>query len=203
MIDYPPAVRRLITVLKELPTIGPRSAERLAVHILQADPALSRAMGEALGDVRENIYSCSKCGFFSEEADNCEICRDPRRSTSSICVVEDATDIIAVEKSQAFHGQYHVLGGTLSPLDEIGPDDLNIESLVQRITSAEPAVEEIIIALDTDVRGETTSIYLAQQFKESEVKITRPAQGISVGGSLEYADGATLSHAFSDRKTIL
>ena len=202
MIDYPPAVRRLIAVLKELPSIGPRSAERLAVHILQADPALSKAMGEALDDVRENLQACVHCGFFAEES-TCEICRDPRRSTSSICVVEDATDIIAVEKSQAFHGMYHVLGGTLSPLDEIGPDDLNIDSLVKRVTGAEPAVEEIIIALDTDVRGETTSIYLAQQFKGSSVKITRPAQGISVGGSLEYADGATLSHAFGDRKPIL
>jgi len=203
MIDYPPAVRRLMAVLKELPTIGPRSAERLAVHLLQADPALSKAMGEALTDVRENIYSCSQCGFFSEQADTCEICSDSRRSKSSICVVEDATDIIAVEKSQAFHGQYHVLGGTLSPLDEIGPEELKIDSLVQRVTDSSPAVEEIIIALDTDVRGETTSIYLAQQFTDIPVKITRPAQGISVGGSLEYADGATLSHAFSDRKPIL
>ncbi len=202
MIDYPPAVRRLIAVLKELPTIGPRSAERLAVHILQADPALSKAMGEALLEVREKIQSCTCCGFFAEQ-ETCDICRDPRRSDTSICVVEDATDIIAVEKSQAFHGRYHVLGGTLSPLDEIGPEDLHIEALIARVRHAEPPVEEIIIALDTDVRGETTSIYLAQQFKDTSVKISRPAQGISVGGSLEFADGATLSHAFSDRKPIL
>lgn len=202
MIDYPPAVRRLMAVLKELPSIGPRSAERLAVHILQADSALSKAMGEALDDVANNIQSCRQCGFFAE-AETCEICRDPRRSHTAICVVENATDVIAVEKSQAFHGMYHVLGGTLSPLDEIGPDDLNIESLLKRVAAAEPAVDEIIIALDTDVRGETTSIYLAQQFKHCSVKMTRPAQGISVGGSLEYADGATLSHALADRKTIL
>lgn len=202
MVDYPPAVRRLIAVLKELPSIGPRSAERLAVHLLQADPALSKTIGEALEDVRTNIKRCPQCGFFSE-GELCEICLDPRRTASLICVVEDATDVIAVEKSQAFHGHYHVLGGTLSPLDEIGPDDLEIDSLVTRVANAEPAIEEIIIALDTDVRGETTSLYLAQQMKGYSVKVTRPAQGISVGGSLEYADGATLSHAFSDRKAIL
>jgi recombination protein RecR len=202
MVDYPPAVRRLIAVFKELPSIGPRSAERLAVHVLQADPALSKAMGESLQHVREQIQACRDCGFFAE-GEKCEICQDSRRNTSIICVVEDASDIMSVEKSQAFNGLYHVLGGTLSPLDEIGPDDLNIKALIRRVTEADPAIQEIIIALDTDVRGETTSIYLAQQFKDSEITISRPAQGISVGGSLEYADGATLSHAFSDRKPLL
>ncbi|MEM6822106.1 MAG: toprim domain-containing protein, partial [Verrucomicrobiota bacterium] len=128
MADYPPAVRRLIAVLKELPSIGPRSAERMAMHLLQAEPALPKAMAEALTDVRENIRPCKVCGFFAE-GELCEICQDPQRKQSVICIVEHAADVIAIEKSNAFPGLYHVLGGTLSPLDDIGPEDLNIESL--------------------------------------------------------------------------
>jgi recombination protein RecR len=201
MADYPPSVRRLISVLRELPSVGPRSAERLAVHLLQGDGTLPQALGQALEEIREKIKRCEVCGFFAE-GDTCEVCRDPKRERCTICVVEDAADVIAVEKSEAYRGVYHVLGGTLSPLDEVGPDDLAIESLMTRLREAEPAVQEVVIALGSDVKGETTSLYLAKLLGEFPVRVSRPATGISVGGDLEYADSQTLSHAFSRRRPI-
>lgn len=201
MADYPPSVRRLISVLRELPSVGPRSAERLAVHLLQGDGTLPRALSNALQEVQEKIGRCQVCGFFSE-GDLCEVCRDPKRDDSIICVVEDAADVMAVEKSEAYRGVYHVLGGTLSPLDEVGPDDLAIEPLMKRLREANPPVQEVIIALGSDVKGETTSLYLARMLTDFPVQVSRPATGISVGGDLEYADSQTLSHAFSRRRPI-
>lgn len=201
MADYPPSARRLISVLRELPSVGPRSAERLALHLLQRDEALNKALENALAEVRQKISHCPICGFFSEGA-SCEICRDPKRDQSTICVVEDAADVIAVEKSEAYQGVYHVLGGTLSPLDEIGPEDLAIAPLLTRLRESQTPVREVIIALGSDVKGETTSLYLAKLLHDFNIQVSRPATGISVGGDLEYADSQTLSHAFSQRRRI-
>lgn len=201
MADYPPSVRRLIAVLRELPSIGPRSAERLAVHLIQGDGSLPKALRQSLEEIGEKIQQCRTCGFFAE-GEICEICRDPKRDRSTLCVVEDAADVIAVEKSEAFKGVYHVLGGTLSPLDEIGPDDLSIDALMKRLRESDPPAEEVVIALGSDVKGETTSLYLARLLADLAIKVSRPATGISVGGDLEYADSQTLSHAFCRRRPI-
>lgn len=185
--------------LRRLPSVGPRSAERLALHILKSGSDPARSLAESILEAGSVVRPCANCGFFSQEP-LCDLCRDSTRISKLLCVVEQATDVLAFEKSGGFKGLYHVLGGCLSPLDEIGPEELNIPRLLKRIR--EESVEEVILGLNTDVKGETTTLYLAHEIHALGVRVTRLATGISVGGALEYADSATLGHALKDRKPI-
>lgn len=199
MADYPPAALRLVAALRKLPGIGPRSAERLALHLLSAPPGAAKELAHALQEARNQIHPCSECGFFSEDG-LCEICRDKNRDSSLLCVVEHAPDVLNFERSAAFKGKYHVLGGLLSPLDGIGPDELKIPTLLKR--TKESKVHEVILGFGTDARGETTAIYLAKELSALGVKITRLATGVAAGSGLEFVDSITLGHALSHRRSI-
>jgi recombination protein RecR len=197
--DYPAAIKTLIVELKRMPGIGPRSAERIALWMIQSRDARPQEIARAIGETTAQIHSCQRCGFFTA-AELCELCTDRQRDDSQICVVEQPTDIIPLERTGAFRGRYHSLGGRISPLDHIGPEDLRIDALVDRMRTMPPA--ELILALGADVEGEATANYLASLFRESPVKITRLAQGIPAGGGLEHADELTLSRALSGRTVL-
>ena len=199
MADYPPAALRLVAALRKLPGIGPRSAERLALHLLSAPPGAAKELAHTLQEARNQIHPCPECGFFSEDG-LCEICRDKNRDSSLLCVVEHAPDVLNFERSAAFKGKYHVLGGLLSPLDGIGPDELKIPTLLKR--TKESKVHEVILGFGTDARGETTAIYLAKELSALGVKITRLATGVAAGSGLEFVDSITLGHALSHRRSI-
>jgi recombination protein RecR len=195
--DFPEPVKALIDELKRLPSIGPRSAERMAVWLLQAKKAEPKSLAAALLRAEAEIIACPVCGFFATR-NGCEICDDPRRDAAVLCVVEQATDVIPLERSGAFKGLYHCLGGKLSPLDRVSPEDLHIPSLMKRINQG--SVQEIILALGADVEGEATSNYLAEMLRDKPVKITRIAQGLPAGGGLEHADELTLIRALQGRR---
>lgn len=197
--EYPAALRALIDELKRLPGIGPRSAERIALWMVQMRDARPQALVEAIGEVAARIHPCRRCGFFASE-ELCEICQDPGREPSQICVVEQPTDIRPLERSGAFRGLYHTLGGRISPLEHIGPEDLRIDTLLARITTEKPT--EIILALGGDVEGEATANYLATVLRNFPITVTRLAQGLPAGGGLEYADELTLSRAISGRTRV-
>jgi len=197
MTELPPPVQALALALKSLPGIGPRSAERLALHVLQMEPGRVRALAEALVAVRDRVMACERCGGLTE-IQPCRICGDGRRDPSVICVVERATDILNFEKSGAFRGGYHVLGGKLSPLEGVGPEDLRIGMLEARIAAG--GVREVVLALSGDVEGDATSHYLRQRLSGHGVRITRLAQGLPAGAGLEYADELTLSRAMEGRR---
>lgn len=199
MADYPPAALRLVAALRKLPGIGPRSAERLALHLLSAPPGAAQELAHALQEARHQIHPCPECSFFSEDG-LCEICRDKNRDPVLLCVVEHAPDVLNFERSGAFKGKYHVLGGLLSPLDGIGPDELKIPTLLQRTQASK--VQEVILGFGTDARGETTAIYLAKELSALGVKITRLATGVAAGSGLEFVDSITLGHALSHRRSI-
>jgi recombination protein RecR len=195
--DFPVPVRALIDELKRLPGIGPRSAERMAVWLLQNKKAEPKALADALVKAEQEIIACPACGFFATR-EICGICDDPKRDDSILCVVEQATDVIPLERSGAFKGRYHCLGGKLSPLDRVSPEDLNIPSLMRRVESGSGL--EIILALGADVEGEATSNYLADMLRGKSVKLTRIAQGLPAGGGLEHADELTLIRALQGRR---
>lgn len=195
--DFPVPVRTLIDELKRLPGIGPRSAERMAVWLLQSKKAEPKTLAEALVKADEEIIACPTCGFFATR-ESCGICDDPRRDDCLLCVVEQATDVIPLERSGAFKGRYHCLGGKLSPLDRVSPEDLNIPALLRRVDQG--GVMEIILALGADVEGEATSNYLADLLRGKPVKLTRIAQGLPAGGGLEHADELTLIRALQGRR---
>lgn len=199
MLEYPPPIRRLIAAFKQLPTVGPRSAERLALHMLKEGAHVSENLVQALNEVRSDVRRCKCCGFFSEE-ELCSICSDEKRDSTLACVVEEPSDVISFERSGAFTGKYHVLGGCLSPLDGIGPEELGVPRFLER--AQRDGIKEVILGLNADAKGETTSVYLARELKELNITVTRLATGISVGGSLEFADSVTLSHALQDRKQV-
>ncbi|MDR1191056.1 MAG: recombination mediator RecR [Verrucomicrobiales bacterium] len=199
MMDYPPTVRRLIESLRQLPSVGPRSAERLALHILRAEPALAQTLAASISGARDAVRPCERCGFYAETP-VCEICAAADRDPHTVCIVEQPTDVITFEKSGAFKGLYHVLGGSLSPLDDIGPEELHIPKLINRLRGQ--GAREAILALNTDVKGETTTLYLARELRQLGIKVTRLATGISIGSPLEYADSLTLTHALGDRKEV-
>jgi recombination protein RecR len=199
MLDYPPSVRRLITVLRQLPTIGPRSAERLALSLLMKQRGVALDLGECLKDAVHAVRPCPRCGFFAE-GEFCDICAHPRPEPHLLCVVEQPHDVLLIERSGTFKGVYHVLGGMLSPLDGIGPEELQIPRLLDRMVKE--GIQEAILAISPDVKGETTSFYLAREFRERGIRTTRPATGIAIGGSLEFADSATLAHALQDRREV-
>ena len=189
----------LIDELGRLPGIGPKSAQRLAFHILQAEPADVRRLAEVLVTVKERARFCVTCGHVTEE-DQCRICRDPRRDPHSLCVVEESRDVIAIERTAEYRGRYHVLGGAISPIDGIGPDDLRIRELMQRL--ADGQITEVIIATDPNLEGEATATYLARMLSPLGLEVTRLASGLPVGGDLEYADEVTLGRAFAGRRRV-
>ncbi len=196
---YEGVIQDLIDELGRLPGVGPKSAQRIAFHLLQADPVDVRRLADVLVEVKAKVKFCSTCFNVSED-EQCRICRDPRRDPSVLCVVEEPKDVVAIEKTREFRGRYHVLGGAISPIDGIGPDDLRIKELVERLASGE--VVEIIIATDPNLEGEATATYLARWLKPMGVRITRLASGLPVGGDLEYADEVTLGRAFEGRRLL-
>jgi recombination protein RecR len=194
----PEPISTLTEALCQLPGIGPRSAERLALHLVQSDPEVARRLSQAILQAREQIRLCTVCGALTQ-ADPCSICSDPRRDAAILCVVERPLDIFALEKSGGFRGKYHVLGGKISPLDGVEPEDLRIEQLESRLAG----VAEIIVALSTDVEGDATSFYLARRLGGKGVKISRIAHGLPAGSGLEFADEVTLSRALEGRREML
>ncbi|NNE92648.1 MAG: recombination protein RecR [Verrucomicrobiales bacterium] len=198
-VDYPEPVKVLIAQLKRLPGIGPKSAERIAVWLMQQGQEMTGAFSGALALAGETVIECRTCGFFATEEKGCAICDGPSREDSVMCVVEQPTDILPLERSGAYRGQYHALRGKISPLDNIGPEDLRIGELAARLKAG--PFTEVILALGADVEGEATANYLVEilQLSGSEIQITRLAQGISVGGSLESADELTLFRAIEGR----
>lgn len=196
---YEGIVQDLIDELGRLPGIGPKSAQRIAFHILQTESFDVTKLAETLLAVRDKVKFCEICGNVSEQ-DRCAICRDPRRAQNLICVVEEAKDVVAIERTREFRGLYHVLGGAISPIDGIGPDDLRIRQLMQRL--ADGTVEEVIIATDPNLEGEATATYLSRLLKTLEISVSRLASGLPVGGDLEYADEITLGRAFEGRRLV-
>jgi recombination protein RecR len=196
---YEGVVQDLIDELGRLPGVGPKSAQRIAFHILQADPVDVRRLAHALTEVKEKVRFCTVCGNVSE-AELCRVCLDPRRDPSLICVVEEPKDVVAVERTREFRGRYHVLGGAISPIEGVGPDDLRIRELMQRL--ADGTVTELILATDPNLEGEATATYLARLLKPMGLKVTRLASGLPVGGDLEYADEVTLGRAFEGRRLL-
>jgi recombination protein RecR len=196
---YEGVVQDLIDELGRLPGVGPKSAQRIAFHILAADPADVQRLGDALREVKEKVRFCTICGNVAEE-DQCRICRDPRRDLTILCVVEEPKDVVAIEKTREFKGRYHVLGGAISPIEVIGPDDLRIRELMSRLSDT--TIVEVILATDPNLEGEATATYLARMISPLEVAVSRLASGLPVGGDLEYADEVTLGRAFEGRRRV-
>ncbi len=192
-----PEIERLIQLLARLPGLGPRSARRAALQMLQKREAVMRPLAEALAETADKIKVCSTCGNL-DVSDPCAVCSDPRRDPSVICVVETVGDLWALERAGAFKGRYHVLGGVLSALDGVGPEDLNIASLIERARADE--VTEIILALNATVDGQTTAHFLSDKLADASVDLTTLARGVPVGGELDYLDDGTLSAAFRSRR---
>jgi recombination protein RecR len=196
---YEGAVQDLIDELGRLPGVGPKSAQRIAFYLLAADPADVQRFAAVLVRVKNDVKFCRTCGNVAE-GEECRICRDPRRDAAVICVVEEPKDVVAVEKTREFRGRYHVLGGAISPIEGIGPDDLRVRELMLRL--ADGSVTELILATDPNLEGEATATYLARLVKPMGLAVTRLASGLPVGGDLEYADEVTLGRAFSGRRRI-
>ncbi len=200
---YDGIVQDLIDEFGRLPGIGPKSAQRIAFHILQTQSFDVSRLAELLTEVREKVRFCEVCGNITEQA-KCTVCRDPRRDAGLICVVEEPKDVVAIERTRQFRGLYHVLGGAISPIDGIGPDDLSIAQLMRRLAPAagEEPVREVILATDPNLEGEATAAYLSRLLTSIEVPVSRLASGLPVGGDLEYADQVTLGRAFSGRRLL-
>ncbi|MFJ6279096.1 DNA replication and repair protein RecR [Arthrobacter subterraneus] len=196
---YEGAVQELIDELGRLPGVGPKSAQRIAFHILESDNEDMKRLANAIVTVKERVKFCTICGNVAEQ-ETCSICRDPRRDPSAICVVEESKDVIAVERTRSFRGKYHVLGGSINPIAGIGPEQLRIRELLSRLSDDQ--VQEIIIATDPNLEGEATATYLVRMLKTIGIKVTRLASGLPVGGDLEYADEITLGRAFEGRRTV-
>lgn len=193
---YDGVIADLIEELGRLPGVGPKGAQRIAFHILDADPKDVNRLADTLREVKARVKFCDECGNVSEDV-KCRICADPRRSRDVLCVVEESKDIVAIERTLEFRGLYHVLGGAISPIDGVGPDDLRIRQLMQRL--ADGSVQEVIIATDPNLEGEATATYLARLLADVGVPVSRLASGLPVGGDLEYADEVTLGRAFAGR----
>ncbi len=199
MEKYTKSMSKLIQSLKKMPGVGPKSAERMAFHVLRLPHSEAKSLAYSILKVKESIKFCRVCGNLSEE-DTCNICDNPQRDKTIICIVEQPTDIISIEKSGAFKGLYHVLGGSLSPLDGVGPENLRIKELVARVRTQK--VEEVIVATDSDSEGETTALYLSMLLKKEKINVTRIAYGLPMGSNLEYADQLTLAKALKGRNPI-
>jgi recombination protein RecR len=196
---YEGIIQELIDELGRLPGIGPKSAQRIAFHVIQSESVDVNRLVEVLHLVKERVKFCSQCFNIAEE-ELCKICRDVRRDDSLICVVEESKDVVAIERTREFRGKYHVLGGAISPIDGIGPEQLKIRELLTRL--ADDRIKEIIIATDPNLEGEATATYLARTMKPLGIKISRLASGLPVGGDLEYADEVTLGRAFEGRRSL-
>ena len=201
--SYAPPVQRLVTELSKLPGVGNRTAQRLAFHILRSSGEDAAALVEAIRDVKEKIGLCEVCFNLTDEP-RCRICQDPRRDHALICVVEEPSDVIPMERTHEYHGVYHVLGGALSPIDGIDPEDLKISELFARVSSSEGAVREVVLATNPTTTGEATALHIAEELRARapEVAVTRLASGLPVGSDLEYADEVTLGKAFAGRRTV-
>lgn len=197
MTSLPEPIASLIAALNQLPGIGPRSAERLALHLVQSDLAFVKQLAQVLVAARERVAACCVCGALTEQQP-CSLCEDPRREPSVLCVVERPVDILSLEKPGSFRGRYHVLGGKISPLNGVGPEDLRIPELEKRVSSGQ--IQEVILALPSDVEGDATSFYLAKILHAKDVKVSRIAQGLPVGAGLEFADEMTLRRALEGRR---
>ena len=196
---YEGAVQDLIDELGRLPGIGPKGAQRIAFHLLQTDPTDAQRLAQAIQRVKETVRFCVRCWNVSEQ-EECRVCRDPRREASLLCIVEEARDVVAIERTREYRGRYHVLGGAISPIDGIGPDDLHVKELMTRL-GAEP-IDEVIIATNPNVEGEATASYLSRLIQPMGVRVTRLASGLPVGGDLDYADEVTLGRAFAGRRDV-
>ncbi|MEE3127402.1 MAG: recombination mediator RecR [Actinomycetota bacterium] len=194
---YEGVVQDLIDELGRLPGVGPKSAQRIAFHLLQADPVDVRRLADVLIEVKAKVQFCSTCFNVSED-EQCRICRDPRRDPGVLCVVEEYKDVVAIERTREYRGRYHVLGGAISPIDGIGPDQLRVRELMTRL--ADGTVTEVILATDPNLEGEATATYLTRMLKVLDLRVTRLASGLPVGGDLEYADEVTLGRAFAGRR---
>ena len=195
---YEGIVQDLIDELGRLPGVGPKSAQRIAFHLLQAEPVDVRRLADVLIEVKARVKFCSVCFNVSED-EQCRICRDPRRDPSAVCVVEEYKDVVAIERTREFRGRYHVLGGAISPIDGLGPEQLRIRELMIRL--ADGAITEVIMATDPNLEGEATATYLTRMLKPLGLRVTRLASGLPVGGDLEYADEVTLGRAFAGRRS--
>lgn len=199
MAFYAPPIARLLEELERLPGIGPKSAQRLAYHILRGETDAADRLAAAIVEVKRSIHFCGRCYNFAE-SEECAICADGGRDRSIICVVEEPRDVVAVERTGEFRGTYHVLQGTISPIDGIGPEQLRVRELIERLGSEE--VTEVILATDPDIEGETTALYIARLVKPLGIRVTRIASGLPVGGDLEYADEVTLGRALEARREM-
>ncbi len=195
-MTYDGPIQRLIDELSRLPGIGPKSASRLAFHLLTVEPADAARLSQAIVQMREEVHPCRRC-FNVTDAIECSICRDPRRDQGLLCVVERPQDISVLERTQEYRGRYHVLGGALSPISGVGPEQLRIAELSRRVS--EEGIEEIIVATNPTIEGDTTAMYLAREFKPRGVRVTRLASGLPVGGDLDFADELTLGRALAGR----
>lgn len=196
---YEGVVQDLIDELGRLPGVGPKSAQRIAFHVLAADAADVRRLAATLVEVKEKVRFCRVCGNVAAEVE-CRICRDPRRDLTLLCVVEEPKDVVAIERTREFRGRYHILGGAISPIEGIGPDDLRVRELMTRL--ADGHITELILATDPNLEGEATATYLARLVRPMDLRVTRLASGLPVGGDLEYADEVTLGRAFEGRRLI-
>lgn len=196
---YEGVVQDLIDELGRLPGVGPKSAQRIAFHLLAADPADVRRLADVLIEVKAKVRFCVTCGNVAQD-EQCRVCADPRRDPHVLCVVEEPKDVVAIERTREFRGRYHVLGGAISPIEGVGPDDLRTRELMARL--ADGAVTEIILATDPNLEGEATATYLARLIKPMGLRVTRLASGLPVGGDLEYADEVTLGRAFEGRRLL-
>jgi len=198
-----PPVQRLVTELGRLPGIGQRTAQRLAFHLLRVDAEEAGALADAIREVKEKVGQCEVCFNLADEP-RCRICQDERRDPTVICVIEEFGDVIPIERTHEFRGRYHVLGGALSPIDGVDPEDLKLAELYRRIAAADPAIREVVVATNPTTTGEATALHLAAELRERapEVTVTRLASGLPVGGDLEYADEVTLGRALAGRRQI-
>ena len=196
---YEGVVQDLIDELGRLPGVGPKGAQRIAFYLLEADPVDVKRLAQVLVEVKDRVRFCSVCGNVAED-EQCRICRDPRRDLAVLCVVEESKDVVAIERTREFRGRYHVLGGAISPIEGIGPDQLRVRELMQRL--ADSAVTEVILATDPNLEGEATATYLTRMLKPLGLRVTRLASGLPVGGDLEYADEVTLGRAFEGRRAV-
>ncbi|MDQ3664524.1 MAG: recombination mediator RecR [Actinomycetota bacterium] len=196
---YEGIVQDLIDELGRLPGVGPKGAQRIAFYLLDADPVDVKRLAQVLAEAKDKVRFCSVCGNVAEE-EQCRVCRDPRRDPSLLCVVEESKDVVAIEKTREFRGRYHVLGGAISPIDGIGPDQLRVRELMTRL--ADDEVTEVILATDPNLEGEATATYLTRMLRPLGLRVTRLASGLPVGGDLEYADEVTLGRAFEGRRSV-
>jgi len=201
--SHAPPVQRLVTELSKLPGIGNRTAQRLAFHILRSSTEDAAALADAIREVKERIHLCDVCFNLTDET-RCRICQDTRREHEVICVVEEPSDVIPMERTHEYHGVYHVLGGALSPIDGIDPEDLRIAELLARVQAPDPAVREVVLATNPTTTGEATALHIAEELRARapQVRVTRLASGLPVGSDLEYADEVTLGKAFAGRRTL-